>query len=126
MFAPPLSGKLKQKMQLDIEKAKADEQRKQELHAMKLQDAEMKSNQGIQFKTRDQAIKEKQKTEDAGIKNPLPPLSAGAIGSETPTNPESGPNDKIPALLAEGEALILHLTSHLFGSHQGLHALTRS
>ena len=107
MFAP-LSAKLKQKMQLDTAKVKADEQRKQMLHDVKMQEAIAKGQQALQFKTRDQMIKETQKAADTGIKSPVPPLGL-AIQSTSinqPVNPESGPNDKIPALLAEGEAVI--------------------
>jgi len=73
MFAP-LSGKLKMKMQLDQAKAQADEQRKQELQAIKVEEAEAKANMALQFKTRDQIIKEKEKLTDAGISSPIPPL----------------------------------------------------
>lgn len=101
----PLSGKLQQKMQLDKQKAQADEQRKQELQEIKLQEAEAKANMALQFKTRDQIIKEKQKLADSGLNSPVPPLNPvpapQGMGYEMP---DTG-DDQIAAVKT-GEAII--------------------
>jgi len=104
----PLSGKLQQKMQLDRSKALADEQRKQELQEIKVQEAEAKANLGLQFKTRDQIIKEKQKLADSGMHSPVPPLNPVPERRDDIefSNPEGGPSDTVPAMLTPGEAVI--------------------
>jgi hypothetical protein len=106
----PLSGKLKMKMMLDQAKSQADEQRKQEKHDLTLDAQAKKANLGFQFATRDQIIKEKAKTRDLGLApSPVPPLNPIPEMEEEydqPTNPEAGPSDVVPAMLAEGEAVI--------------------
>jgi hypothetical protein len=100
----PLSGKLQMKMMLDQKKAQADEARKQEMQDIKIQEASAKANQALQYKARDQAIKEKGKLEDLGMASPVPPLDTGAPemngGYELPEG-----DDQIAAVKT-GEAII--------------------
>lgn len=92
----PLSGKekreylaLKQKEERENLKFQADEARKQELHQIKVASAAAKANG--------------QESANIKVKQPvLAPLANRA----TPTNPEAGPTDKVPALLTPGEAVI--------------------
>jgi hypothetical protein len=110
-------------MQLDLAKMLADDSRKDQLQQMKLRVEREKANQALQFKARDQRLKEADKMEipasipPLGVESPeytgIPPLKdeapsapqMGGMGG-APTNPEAGPTDTVPAMLSPGEAVI--------------------
>jgi hypothetical protein len=106
MYGPLSAKQLREDAKFQAEQARKDAetrqklQQQEELHQIKLQVETAKAQQGLMQKEDVHKIKVKEM--GGRISHP----SLAPLMMNQPTNPEAGPNDTIPAMLAPGEAVI--------------------
>lgn len=107
MYGPLSAKQLREDAKFQVEQARKNMelrqklQQQEELHQIKIQAEQAKVHQNLAQK--DDIHRQKVKEMGGRASSTVPPLG---MGIPQPTNPEAGPNDVVPALLAPGEAVI--------------------